>query len=56
MIEAQEGYGNILYQGEWEQGVKHGQGTHYYQNGVKYTGDWKNNRKEGQGTVSLPSG
>lgn len=32
------------YEGEWDQGVRHGTGTYYYPDGVRiYRGEWKQN-------------
>lgn len=36
------------YEGEWDQGVRHGTGTYYYPDGVRiYRGEWKQNVRFG---------
>ena len=35
------------YDGEWDAGQRHGQGTFYYANGAKYEGSWNRNQKDG---------
>lgn len=47
---AQHGYGTYVlakggkYEGEWENGTRHGTGTYYYPDGVRvYRGEWKHN-------------
>ena len=38
------------YDGEWQNHVRHGQGTYVYADtGSKYTGTWKDGKREGQG-------
>lgn len=46
----QHGYGTYVlakggkYEGEWDQGVRHGTGTYYYPDGARiYRGEWKQN-------------
>lgn len=36
------------YKGQFDQGLRHGQGTFYYASGAVYSGSWKHNRKHGQ--------
>ena len=50
----QHGYGTYVlakggkYEGEWDQGVRHGTGTYYYPDGVRiYRGEWKQNVRFG---------
>ena len=38
------------YQGEWQDGKKHGIGTYTYPDGSKYVGEWKDDKKHGEGT------
>lgn len=35
------------YDGEWEDGEKHGFGTHYYRNGDRYEGPWVKGKRHG---------
>ena len=49
------------YFGEWKDGYKHGQGTHYYladnkHKGDKNVGEYKDNKKHGQGTYTFADG
>lgn len=37
------------YKGDWVNGIKQGQGTMKYNNGI-YEGEWKNDKKDGKGT------
>ena len=40
------------YDGEWENHVRHGQGTYVYADtGTKYAGTWKDGKREGQGEL-----
>jgi len=40
------------YEGEWQNHVRHGQGTYVYaETGTKYTGTWKDGKREGQGEL-----
>jgi len=38
-----------VYNGEWEDGKRHGQGIYRYINGDYYDGEWKDGRKHGKG-------
>ena len=38
-----------IYEGSWQDGVRHGKGIQKYSNGDTYQGDWFNNKKHGQG-------
>ena len=40
-----------IYQGQWLQGKKHGQGVESYPDGSEYTGKFANNEREGFGKV-----
>ena len=44
------------YDGEFKDGVRHGQGTSTFVNGDQYDGEWKDNKRHGQGTYSYSSG
>jgi hypothetical protein len=41
-----------IYEGEWLNDKKHGQGKMTYANGDIYYGDWKNDKKHGQGIMA----
>ena len=45
--------GNFAYQGDWVNGVKHGQGSSYYESTgtMEYIGDWVNDEKHGSGSL-----
>ena len=38
------------YYGNWENGLRHGEGVMIYQNEDIYSGQWKSGKKDGQGT------
>jgi len=38
--------------GQWENGVKHGEGTYNYQNKDTFAGTWVFGKKNGQGTYT----
>ena len=40
------------YEGRWENGQKHGQGTLVFASGAKYVGGWKYNKRNGKGTYT----
>src|SRR5580704_15997206 len=43
-------YGNNeFYEGQWSEGLKHGQGTKMWGSGEKYEGGWKDNKRQGYG-------
>jgi hypothetical protein len=44
------------YVGDWDQGVRSGQGVFYYPDKAVYRGDWANNRKNGQGRYEHSNG
>lgn len=39
--------------GDYENGIKHGQGTYEYSNGRKYVGEWKNGKQDGYGKLFI---
>jgi len=47
---------NIIYEGEWENGVKHGPGKMYFENGDKYLGNLKYGVIDGQGEYHYTNG
>ena len=44
------------YAGEWEDGLKEGEGTFLKINGDKYVGSWSKNKKDGKRYVYIKSG
>ena len=47
--------GNIVYEGEWLNGKKHGEGKSFSSNGnVSYEGEWLNGKKSGYGILYGP--
>ena len=51
-INAKEG---VEYQGEWLDGMRHGQGTLTYKNGSVYEGEWQRGMKWGYGKMTYAS-
>jgi hypothetical protein len=45
-----------VYEGEWKDGKKHGQGKIDFASGDKYTGDWVNDVITGQGVYNSADG
>ncbi|CAF1420917.1 unnamed protein product [Adineta ricciae] len=41
-----------VYDGEWQNGKKHGEGAHHYRNGDVYNGSWQNGLRHGHGTYT----
>lgn len=55
------GYGTRYYEGGYyvgylENGVRHGEGTYYWDSGAVYTGDWVHGDREGTGTMTYDDG
>lgn len=44
------------YEGEWQDGKRHGQGVWTRPDGTTYAGEWKNDKPDGQGTLTRPDG
>jgi len=44
------------YEGNWNRGEKHGEGTYFFPDGSRYEGKWKNGKQHGQGTYFFPNG
>ena len=44
------------YDGEWQNGVMHGQGTLVWKTGERYDGEWKNGKEDGQGVFTHSDG
>ena len=44
------------YDGEWQAGKKHGQGTYTWANGERYEGEWNNGTKSGLGAYFWTNG
>ena len=43
------GENKLIYEGEYKNGKRNGQGTYYYDSGEKYIGEWKDGLREGKG-------
>jgi hypothetical protein len=48
--------GEIMYEGDWVEGMKSGNGTFYYPDGNIYTGEFQNNDLNGRGKFTLAAG
>lgn len=48
--------GSLLYQGQWENGRRHGMGTEYRDGAPLYTGHWENDLYHGEGVLHLANG
>lgn len=46
----------VEYEGQWKNGLRHGNGTLKYKNGAYYQGEWQNGMKNGKGTMVYASG
>ena len=44
----------IKYQGNFNQGKRHGQGCLYFKSGAIYEGSWLNDQRTGYGTYKYP--
>ena len=44
------------YDGEWQDGMRSGRGSHYFANGDKYDGEWRINLCHGEGTYTTTAG
>eukprot|EP00397_Hematodinium_sp_SG-2012_P009454 GEMP01009538.1.p1 GENE.GEMP01009538.1~~GEMP01009538.1.p1 ORF type:complete len:1005 (+),score=261.73 GEMP01009538.1:25-3039(+) len=47
---------NNKYEGQWDDGLRHGEGTFYYANGSSYKGQWSENKKHGHGVYTYDDG
>ena len=45
-----------MYEGEYKDGKRHGQGTYTFPDGKKYVGGWKDSKYHGQGTLTSSDG
>jgi hypothetical protein len=45
-----------LYNGEWKEDRRHGQGTYSFVSGELYVGQWEMNKKHGKGRFEYASG
>lgn len=45
-----------IYQGEWKEGIRHGQGRRHYPDGSIYEGGWERDKKHGPARMLLPHG
>ena len=48
--------GNIIYEGDFVNGEKEGNGKYYYKNGEYYDGPWIKDKKHGKGIIYYPNG
>ena len=48
--------GNLLYEGDYKNGIRNGNGTFYYPDGSKYEGEFVNGLREGKGVFSWNDG
>lgn len=48
--------GNIIYEGEYKNGIKNGKGVYYYEDGKKYDGEFVDDKREGKGTFCWEDG
>ena len=48
--------GSEKYQGEWQSGKPHGQGTHTFASGERYIGTWRDGKYHGQGVLYAANG
>ena len=44
------------YEGLWDNGVKHGQGTYKFDDASSYVGQWRNDQKHGKGLYTFSDG
>lgn len=44
------------YAGQYKNGMRHGQGTFTFSNGMKYVGEFRNDKPNGRGTMTTPDG
>ena len=44
------------YEGEWREGLKHGEGIFTWNDGRSYVGEYKNDKKHGRGTYTWTNG
>ncbi len=42
------------YTGDWQYGLRHGQGEYVMSDGSVYRGQWAHDKAEGKGTLSIP--
>ena len=47
---------DVVYEGEWMNGYKQGNGKYVYFKDTYYEGQWQNNCKEGLGNFKIPDG
>mmetsp|Transcript_19379 Transcript_19379/g.33030 ORF Transcript_19379/g.33030 Transcript_19379/m.33030 type:complete len:268 (+) Transcript_19379:48-851(+) len=49
-------YSNGFYEGEWKNGLRHGEGMYKWTDGSSYSGQWKDDKKHGVGVKKWPDG
>ena len=45
-----------MYDGQWQNGRKHGKGSYTWRDGEKYEGQWKGDQRNGEGNVTRVDG
>ena len=48
--------GRLIYEGEYKNGLRNGEGTYYYAQGLRYEGDFVNGLREGNGVFYWEDG
>ena len=48
--------GKLIYEGEYKNGIRNGEGIYYYNNGLKYEGEFVNGLREGNGVFYWEDG
>eukprot|EP00400_MALV-I_sp_L67-5_P000795 gene795-184_t len=62
MVVQREGFGKytrddgIVYEGDWKNNLRHGQGTISYRSGAKYAGGFSEDKEHDKGKLTYPSG
>jgi len=44
---------DFVYEGQWVQGRRHGNGVQTWEDGSRYEGEWVNDRMHGNGKMTL---
>ena len=48
--------GKLIFEGEYKNGIRNGEGTYYYNNGLRYEGEFVNGLREGNGVFYWEDG
>jgi len=46
--------GNLIYDGDWKNDLKDGNGIYYYEDSTRYIGQWNKDKKQGLGKFIVP--